>query len=111
MANTYTCDYCRAAIDTSSDDSLIVTVHRRVDDDEWGDEFFCSGGNDVFRFCSQAHLASHMERTPLPAAHDDDDEEDLGVVGCLVLLSLALVAIALMIGAGYGLYQFMQEVL
>ncbi len=111
MASEYTCDYCRAAIDIGSDNSLIVSVHRRVDEDEWGDSDFVSGGTDVFRFCSQAHLATYMERTPLPPAHAEDNEEDMGPVGCLILFLIAVMFLALAIGAAYGLYQLMQEVL
>ena len=107
MASTYTCDYCRAVIDIRSDESLIVAVHRRVDEDEWSDDDFISGGTDVFRFCGQTHMATFMERTPLPPAHGESDEDvvNLGPVGCLVLMVIALVLLALATGAGYGLYQ------
>ena len=112
MEDTYACDYCRAVIDTASDDSLIVEVRRRVDRDEWGDEDFVSGGRNVFRFCSQAHLATYMERTPLPAARSDDDSEDLGVVAsCLLSVFFGLVFIALAAGSVYGLYLLVQDLL
>lgn len=112
MASDYTCDYCRAVIDTASDESLIVTVHRRVDDDEWGDDDFISGGTDVFRFCSQAHLTTYMERTPLPAARSENDsDDDSWIVGCLVILPILVILLALAVGAAYGLYQLVRVVL
>ncbi|MGI9084552.1 MAG: hypothetical protein ACR2FE_04585 [Aeromicrobium sp.] len=107
MGDAPTCDYCRGTIDTSSDASLIVTIHRRVDADEWGDESFMSGGDDMFRFCSRAHLATYMERTPLPPAHDD---ESLGPLGVIFLVVLGLVMLSLAIGAAYGLYMLGQDV-
>ena len=109
MASEYTCDYCRATIDTTSDESLIVSVHRRVDHDEWGDSDFISGGTDLFRFCSQAHLATYMERTLLPPARSEDDEE-LGLIGGLILFLIAVVILLLASGAAYGLYQLVQDV-
>lgn len=91
-------------IDITSDDALIVNVHRRVAEDEWGDDWFVESAKDTFRFCSQAHLAEYMQRFPLPPPHagvDDDGEMSFGDwIGCLVL---ALVLLALLVGAVYGL--------
>ena len=114
MGITATCDYCRATIDTSSDDALIVEVRRRVDADEWGDSFIVSGGRDIFRFCSQAHLATYMERTPLPVARsedDNDDDEESWIVACFVILPIVVILIGLAVGAAFGLYQLVQAVL
>jgi hypothetical protein len=90
---SYSCDYCRATIDTSSDLPLIVGVHRRVDDDEWADDTFVSGESRWFRYCSQAHLAQHMARAPLPPVDLETHGAGKGlawaVAGALVLVVLA----------------------
>lgn len=113
MAQQFPCDYCRATIDTSSDDALIVTVSRRVDDDEWEDDVFISGVDHTFRFCKQEHLSAYMENTPLPplTGEADDDGEDIGVVGCLVMAVVGAVLLALLVGAAYGLYQLVTDLL
>lgn len=113
MAIQVLCDYCRATIDTSSDAALIVDIRRRVDVDEWSDSYFVTGSRDMFRYCSQAHLAAHMQNTPLPppSEEDDDEDEDLGAIGCVLLLLFAAVVLALAAGAAYGLYQLVTDVL
>lgn len=104
MPATYQCFLCRGTIDVTSDDAMVVNVHRRISEDEWGDDWFVDAAKDTFRFCSQAHLAEYMERFPLPppnAGVVDDDEMSFGDwVGCLVL---ALLLLALLVGAVSGL--------
>lgn len=104
MPATYQCFLCRGTIDVTSDDAMVVNVHRRIAEDEWGDVSFVDAATDTFRFCSQAHLAQYMERFPLPppnAGVDGDDEMSFGDwVGCA---ALALVLVALLVGAAAGL--------
>ncbi|KQY59057.1 hypothetical protein ASD11_05470 [Aeromicrobium sp. Root495] len=111
MATSHRCDHCRATIDTSSDAAMIVNVHRRVDDDEWGDSWFSDSAKDTFRFCSQPHLAAYMgrETLPPPVRGDDGDEGSVAtVLGCLLV---GLVVVALLVGAGYGFLALVTDVL
>lgn len=109
MSETFLCDYCRASIDTGSDTSLLVGVHRKVPAKEWGNDAdtLMSGDQLTLRFCSKAHLATYMERIPLPAAHAEEDISGAEAVGWLMLIPLALAALALSV---YGGVQFWQEV-
>jgi len=106
---TFTCDFCGAAIDTSSDASLIIGVHRRIDADDWDsdlDELY-SGDHRVFRYCSQQHLASHMERVPLPPVHIDHNTPTGAVAGCVAASIIGITFVAL---AVYGAIQFWHDV-
>lgn len=110
MTDTFSCDYCRATIDTTTDTALIVGVHRRVDANEWDDapDELVSGERLTFRYCSQQHLGAHMERVPLPPVRIDDSVSAGGVAGCLALTLVIPVIVALTV---YGGIQFWQEVL
>jgi hypothetical protein len=98
VTDTFSCDYCRGTIDTSTDAALIVGVHRRVDSGEWDDDAdeLTSGEQLVFRYCSQQHLGAHMERVPLPPVRIDDSVSAGAVLGCsvLALVGTAVVALA-----------------
>ena len=102
MATTYRCEHCHATIDTSSDAAMIVNIHRRVDDDEWGDSWFSDSAKDTFRFCSQPHLAAYMERETLPPPVRGDEDDEGSVGGALGCFFLGLLAVALLVGAAYG---------
>lgn len=110
MTDTFSCDYCRGTIDTSTDAALIVGVHRRVDANEWGDDpdELVSGEQLVFRYCSQQHLGAHMERVPLPLVRIDDSVAAGAVLGCFGLTLVGAAVVALTV---YGAIQFWQEVL
>lgn len=103
MATTYECSFCHVPIDVRSEDAMIVTVHRLVDENEWDDDDFVTGAQDTFRFCSQAHLAEHARTVPLPPPElEDDEDEDLTWaerIGCAA--SIAVLA-ALLLGATFG---------
>ncbi len=109
MPQTFLCDYCRASIDTSSDASILVGVHRKVPANEWGNDADTLMGGDqlTLRFCSKEHLATYMERIPLPAASAEEDISGTEALGWLLLIPLALAAVTL---AAYGGVQFWQEV-
>ena len=106
MTDTFSCDYCRATIDTATDVPLIVGVHRRVDAEDWDDTpaELASGEQLTFRYCSQQHLATHMERVPLPPVRID---ESISAGGVLIFFA-AMLALALSV---YGAVQLWQEVL
>lgn len=110
MATTYQCFLCRATIDITSDEAMIVNVHRRIDEDEWGDDWFVDSAKDTFRFCSQAHLAQYMQQYPLPPPNvgvDADDDWTVGdTVGCAVTV---LLLVALLIGSVYGLVSLVSD--
>ena len=107
MTDTFSCDYCRGTIDISTDEALIVGVHRRVDAEEWGDQpdGLISGQQLEFRYCSQQHLGAHMERTPLPPVAIDDSGDAAAVFGCLTLVLVGTAGIALMVYGGVQLWQ------
>lgn len=109
MQQTHPCDYCRAAIDITSDSSLLIGVHRKVPASEWGNDAdtLMSGDQLTLRFCSKEHLATYMERIPLPVANAEEDISGAEVFGWLLLIPLALAAFAL---AVYGGVQFWQEI-
>ncbi len=110
MTDTFSCDYCRSTIDISTDNALILGVHRRVDADEWDNkpDALITGEQLAFRYCSQHHLSAHMERTPLPSVAIDDSGEVTAMFGCLALVLLGAAGVALMV---YGAIQFWHEVL
>ena len=110
MTDTFSCDYCRGTIDISTDNALIVGVHRRVDADEWDNkpDALMTGEQLAFRYCSQLHLGAHMERTPLPSVTIDDSGEVAAMFGCLALVLLGAAGVALMV---YGAIQFWHEVI
>ncbi|WP_344771393.1 hypothetical protein [Aeromicrobium panaciterrae] len=110
MAETFLCDYCRAAIDPGLDSSLLVGVHRRVDADEWGDppSEVVSGKEIAFRYCSQQHAGLHLERIPLPVfSRTEDDVTTEEAVWAVVVIGVVAAVGAL---AVYGGVQFWQEV-
>lgn len=113
MATTYQCFFCRTTIDITSDEAMIVNVHRRIDEDEWGDDWFVDSAKDTFRFCSQAHLAQYMQQYPLPPPNagvdaDDDDWTVGDTVGCAVIV---LLLVALLAGSVYGLVTLVSDLL
>lgn len=110
MADSVSCDYCRATIDIGSGNGLILSVHRNVDDWEWDDDSWWSGRQDVFRYCSQQHAATYLERVELPSIQSPDDEggEIAALFGCLALVLVGAAGVALMV---YGAIQFWHEVL
>lgn len=109
MQQTYPCDYCRAAIDITSASSLLIGVHRNVPSGEWGDpaDTLMGGDQVTLRFCSKPHLATYMERIPLPTASVEEEISGAEAVGWLLLVPVALGALALTV---YGGIQFWQEV-
>ena len=111
MPMTFQCDYCQATIDTDSDAAMIVHVHRKVEADEWADTWYSESARTIHRYCSQAHLAAHMQRETLPPPELDEDDSDTTVaemIGCAVMV---LAALALMAGAAYGLLELVSAVL
>jgi len=107
MPETYTCDYCRAAIDPSSDAALITRVHRHVDPDEWADDpdLLESGQHLTLRFCSQQHMGTYMERVPLPASTAN---QDMGTAKSFGVVLLVLIGVAL---AGFGAFALVRDLL
>lgn len=107
MAPTYSCDYCRATIDPASADALIARVHRHVDVDEWGDDpdLLISGQHLTFRFCSQQHMGTYLERIPLPASTPDEGTGAAKTFG-IVLLTLAGLALC-----AYGVFSAVRDFL
>ena len=89
----HTCDYCRAVIDVSRPDAMIVSVNRRVDGDEWGDDSFVSGDLVQLRFCHQRHAADYLARTALPQGTPAFPMSNVTlvtlIVGVLLVLGLA----------------------
>jgi hypothetical protein len=109
VATTYRCSFCGSTIDVGSKESMIVTVHRLVDENEWDDDDYVTGAKDTFRFCSQAHLAEHARTVPLPPPQvEEDDQMTWGErVGCAASL---LVLLALVLGAFYGFASMVERV-
>lgn len=109
MPTAYLCHLCRQTIDTASAEAMLVVVHRRLDDDEWGDDEPLGGSRDVLRFCSQDHLATYVSRHPLPPPLPDQDDDVprwrevldgitfwavvLAVLGCFLYGAVSLLAL------------------
>lgn len=83
---------------------MIVGVYRGVDDDEWDDEDleYCSGNVLRLQFCSQEHGAAHLARAPLPPGREEVDDDESGLVACLLLVIIALMVFGM---AVFGLVQ------
>ena len=108
MAEAFSCDYCHATIDTTSDAALITRVHRHVDAADWGDDpdLLVSGQHLTLRFCSQQHMGTYMERIPLPAATPEKEMTFASAVSVVLLGIVALAAVAVWV---YGIVALVRD--
>jgi hypothetical protein len=107
MPSAPTCDYCRATIDVDSPAGVIVSVHTNVDADDWHSsaDMIVSGETRTLRYCSQAHLATAMERVALARIPAEPESGWLSAA-ILILLSLAVLT-----AAAYGFIELARDLL
>ena len=110
---TTVCRLCRVPLDIESEATVVAEIYRLVPEAYWDhlDPEEASADLQVLHACSQEHLGEYLSRFPLPPPVATDDVDDFGLAGGVGCALAILLVLALLVGAAYGFYSFVDALL